>query len=145
MRAAPVFLLASMTTLFLGCTDSTAPSLPAIQAPEEPESRAFRITPSLATIRGGESIQFAAGLSGDPVFRGGASTTTWSSTNPAVATVSSSGLVHGVSGGETRIVASWGGHRATASVRVTAPWKKNPRPPVCLERTTGADHDSARC
>lgn len=44
---------------------------------------------------------------------------TWSSSNPAVATVSSSGLVTGVSNGIVTITASSGGKRATCTATVT--------------------------
>ena len=44
---------------------------------------------------------------------------TWSSSNPAVATVSSTGLVTGVSNGTARIMASCGGKKATCDVTVS--------------------------
>ncbi len=44
---------------------------------------------------------------------------TWSSSNPAVATVSSAGLVTGVSNGTARIMASCGGKKATCDVTVS--------------------------
>lgn len=44
---------------------------------------------------------------------------TWSSSNPAVATVSSTGLVTGVSNGTSRIIASCGGKNATCNVIVS--------------------------
>lgn len=44
---------------------------------------------------------------------------TWSSSNPAVATVSSTGLVTGVSNGTAKIMASCGGKKATCNVTVS--------------------------
>ena len=61
-------------------------------------------------------------------------TAPWQSSDENVAVVRN-GLVRGLSGGQTRIVATWGGYQSTAVVNVIAPWKKHDNPPVCLKRT----------
>src|SRR5688500_3106678 len=109
MRAAPSILSAAIATLLLGCSDTTGPSDgPALQAPQSPESVFFQVSPRNATLLHGGVRQFTITYSGDPAFSSGASGVSWHSSNESVATVSSSGLVRGLSGGEARIVATLG-------------------------------------
>ncbi|MCC6774104.1 MAG: Ig-like domain-containing protein [Gemmatimonadaceae bacterium] len=80
------------------------------------------LTPTTATVPVGGGVQFAAmlrdaaggTLSGRPV--------TWSSSNTAVATVSSVGLVTGIAvGGPVTITATAEGRQGSATISVTAP------------------------
>lgn len=134
MRATPSIVLASLATLLLGCSDATGPSQSSasIRPPTTPQSRPLLIAPASATLRSGENRQFAATFALGPTLAAGPIAISWSSTNEQVATVSASGLVHAVSGGQTQIVATWGGYRAHALVTVAGAMKKHEGAPACL-------------
>src|SRR5689334_11634220 len=75
-------------------------------------------TPSTALVAVGRTAQFIAygtTKNGDSV----AVSVTWSSTNPAVATVSSSGLMTGMAAGSTTIIATSQNKSGTATATVT--------------------------
>ena len=75
-------------------------------------------TPSSATVMVGGTVQFSAygrTKSGDSI----AVSVTWSSSNTAVATVSSSGLMTAVAAGQATISATGGGKTAAATATVT--------------------------
>lgn len=86
------------------------------------------VIPSSATIGEGQMIQLTASLVdefGDPLQ----AAVTWSSRDPAVATVSLSGTVLGRREGRTAIIASASGKAQTAAVHVTLGEPKGkPRP-----------------
>lgn len=73
--------------------------------------RALTVSPLTATILVGETVQAASSPSGSQ----------WSSSNLAIATVSPSGVVTGVSPGTATITAKLRGARATILVTVRAP------------------------
>src|SRR5690349_17849694 len=76
-------------------------------------------TPSSATVMVGGTVQFSAygrTKSGDSI----AVSVTWSSSNTAVATVSSSGLMTAVAAGQATISATGGGKTAAATATVTS-------------------------
>src|SRR5207253_1403744 len=77
------------------------------------------VTPATASVQAGQTVQLTA----TPKDAGGAPlsgrTVTWSSSTPAVATVSSSGLVSGVTPGSATITATSEGKSGTSSVTVT--------------------------
>jgi hypothetical protein len=136
MRAAPSILLASVTTLLLGCSDSTGPSpSSSLRSPPSPDGASFQVAPSTATLQQGQSFWFTTTYAGNPALSGGAA---WHSSNESVATVSQSGLVRGVSDGQARIVAIRGSEQASALVTVTGPRKKQPDPIVCVKRLPSA-------
>jgi hypothetical protein len=145
MRTAPSLLSAIVATLLLGCSETTGPSDgPAIRAPQAPEA-VFRVSPSIATLRHGGILQLTTTYSADPAFSTGASSVSWHSSNESVATVSPSGVVRGVSGGQARIVASRGGYQASALVTVTGAMKKHDGSLVCLRRAPSAEHGQSLC
>ncbi len=78
------------------------------------------LTPPASTIAAGSTITLAA----RPLDANGTTVDvpaiTWSTNNPAVATVSASGIVNALAAGNARIAASAFGKSATASVTVTA-------------------------
>src|SRR5437763_1492493 len=78
------------------------------------------VTPPTATVQAGQTVQ----LSATPRDANGAAlsgrTVTWSSSNTSVATVSSAGLVSGVTPGSATITATSEGKSGTASVTVTS-------------------------
>src|SRR5207247_4474848 len=77
------------------------------------------VTPATASVQAGQTVQLTA----TPRDAGGTPlsgrTVTWSSSTPAVATVSSSGLVSGVTPGSATITATSEGKSGTSSVTVT--------------------------
>src|SRR6059036_3980081 len=77
------------------------------------------VTPPSASVQAGQTVQ----LTGTPRDAGGnplsGRTVTWSSSNTAVATVSNSGLVSGVTPGSATITATSEGKSGTSSVTVT--------------------------
>src|SRR5205823_1701913 len=77
------------------------------------------VTPATASVQGGQTVQ----LTGTPKDADGAPlsgrTVTWSSSNTAVATVNSSGLVSGVTPGTATITAASEGKSGTSTITVT--------------------------
>src|SRR5207253_11251991 len=77
------------------------------------------VTPPSASVQAGQTVQLTA----TPRDAGGTPlsgrTVTWSSSTPAVATVSSSGLVSGVTPGSATITATSEGKSGTSSIIVT--------------------------
>jgi uncharacterized protein YjdB len=99
-----------------------------------------RVTPGSASIQVGATVQLSAtpeDAQGNPLA---GRAITWSSSTPAVATVSSSGLVTGVSAGSTPITATSEGTSGTSSITVTDP----PPPPGDTVVLVGAG-DIASC
>jgi len=133
MRTALPFAYASVAALVLACSDSTGPSSNLPAPPSDPGG-SFQVAPATATLQYGQTLQFTTTYGGKRGVGSAAGGVAWQSSDENVAVVRS-GLVRGVSGGQTRIVASWGGYQSTAVVNVIAPWKKHDNPPVCLKRT----------
>src|SRR2546429_1754596 len=77
------------------------------------------VSPATATVQAGQTVQLIA----TPKDANGATlsgrTVTWSSSNTSVATVSSSGLVSGVTPGSATITATSEGKSGTSSITVT--------------------------
>jgi uncharacterized protein YjdB len=94
----------------------------------QPAVASVTITPTTGTLAVGQSLQFAAAardaggatLSGRPI--------TWSSSAPAIAAVSASGMVTAVASGSASIQATIGGISANAVLTVTA------AAPTCTSR-----------
>src|SRR5439155_771672 len=77
------------------------------------------VTPATASVQAGQTVQLTAtpkDANGAPLS---GRTVTWSSSNTAVATVSNSGLVSGVTPGSATITATSEGKSGTSSVTVT--------------------------
>ncbi|HET7231680.1 MAG TPA: Ig-like domain-containing protein [Longimicrobium sp.] len=85
-------------------------------APSLTEGETVRLTPTVRTVTG----HLAAG---EPVVA-------WSTTNPAVVTVDSTGLVTGVGPGLATITATSGGRTGSVSVKVTPVWYPGPSPTI---------------
>jgi PKD repeat protein len=85
---------------------------------EPPPASSVEVTPSSATILVGATQQFtgvAFNASHQPIVN---ATISWSSTNPSIATVGSSGLATGVAPGDVMIIASADGQADTAQFHV---------------------------
>ncbi len=89
-------------------------------APSPASVASVSISPSTATIAAGKTTQLSATLLDSVGNVLGGRTVTWTSSNSAVASVSSSGLVTGVAGGTATISAASGGQQGTATVTVNA-------------------------
>ena len=79
------------------------------------------VSPATASVSAGSTVQLTAtpkDATGNPLT---GRTITWSSSNTAVATVSSSGLVTGVVAGSATITATSEGQSGTAAITVTPP------------------------
>ena len=112
---------------FVACSDPIAPpatdTLGASLAKggSANKVKSISVSPSSATVEVGSTAQLTA--TANPP--NSATTFTWGSSNNAVATVSTSGLVTGVAAGTATISASAGGKTGTATITVPAP----PPPP----------------
>ncbi len=91
-----------------------APTSPSF-ARGTPKVKSVSVAPSSASIAIGATIQLTATVSPPS----GASLLVWSSSNSAVASVSSTGLVTGVAAGNATITASAGGVSGTSAIVVT--------------------------
>ncbi|MEG0987083.1 MAG: Ig-like domain-containing protein, partial [Clostridia bacterium] len=72
----------------------------------------LKVTPAVATVEVGKTVQLAAAKDGAAVAA------TWVSGTPTIATVDASGLVTGVADGSATITATFGGESATCVVTV---------------------------
>jgi plastocyanin len=72
---------------------------------------------TLDTIPVGADLQYTATLK-DSAGNTVSGVVTWTSASPPVASITSSGLAHGVAGGQTSIIAAAGGHADTATLLV---------------------------
>ena len=87
------------------------------------------ITPSSSTMIVGSVQQFSATVKDAQGFTLAGRTVTWSSSNSAVASVSSSGLVNSLSAGTANIIATSDGKSGIATVTVSAFVAPPPPPP----------------
>ena len=143
MRTAPSILLPAAVTLALGCSDTTGPST---GGPGGNDASSFQVSPSMAFLQPTQSMQFTVIYSGQRrALAGGPGRAIWHSADESVASVSHSGLVRGVTSGQTRIVATWAGYQASALVTVVAPMKKHDGPLVCMKRTSRAPAPFTQC
>ena len=134
MRTASPIVYATVAALLLACSDNTGPDIKRIgETPNLPRG-SLQVSPAAIMIQSGQTFRLTTRYIGDPALASRPSNVAWTSSDASVATVSG-GLVSGVSGGETRIVASWGGSQATALVTVLAPLKKHERPPSAASRS----------
>jgi len=105
--------------LFVQCTGPEPVGLDAELAPASPSKQVI-VSPSQATLDPGQTQQFSAQLLQDGKQKKAAFT--WSSSNTAVATVSSTGLVTATGGGDATITATAStGPSGTAQVTVAQP------------------------
>lgn len=79
------------------------------------------ITPGNSTVRVGQTQQMTAtATNSDGTTKDVSNTATWQSSNAGVASVSSTGLVTGLTAGSTTLTATLGTNSATTSLSVTA-------------------------
>jgi Bacterial Ig-like domain (group 2) len=131
MRTATPIVYASVVGLLLACSDTTGPGYQPLPGPPSPGG-SFLVSPSAVTIQYGQTFKLTTRYTGNPALLAKPSAIAWTSSDANVATVSA-GLVRGVSGGETRIVATWAGYQASALVTVVVPTKTH-EPPTCAEQ-----------
>ncbi len=86
-----------------------------------PVLQSISIAPANPAVAIGQNQQFAAtGFYGDGSTQDVTSLVNWSSTQPAIASISSSGLASGLSGGSTTITAALGTITASATLNVNS-------------------------
>lgn len=108
MRSRTVALFVACLLCAGGLVFTQAPGAPTHVAVHAPAT--WTVTPSTATIPAGSTVQLVSS---------GGNGTTWSSSDPSVATVSASGLVTGVSEGTVTILARKGNKNGVATITVT--------------------------
>jgi len=124
---ATAVVAASVAFAFVACSDTSAPpandTLAASLAKGGSANRvkSISVSPSSATVAVGSTVQLTA--TANPP--GSVTTFTWTSSNNAVATVSTSGLVTGVAAGAATISAAGGGKTGRSTITVPTP----PPPP----------------
>jgi hypothetical protein len=136
MRPVSPIVYASVAALLLACSDSTGPDIKRIGGTPDLPRGSLQVSPTAIMIQSGQTFRLTTRYIGDPALATRPSNVAWTSSDASVATVSG-GVVSGVSGGETRIVASWGGSQASALVTVLAAVKKHEGPPRCPEQKLG--------
>src|SRR6185436_5445084 len=83
----------------------------------EPTATSLQVSPKALTLEAGMTNQFVA----IPALAGSSRPVTWTSSDPAVVTVSPNGTVTGIAAGTATITASSDGANARAAVTITAP------------------------
>jgi uncharacterized protein YjdB len=123
---------ATITAMSEGKTGTASITVTSPPPPPPPAVASVSVTPATASVVAGQTVQLTA----TPRDASGNALTgrvvTWASSNTAVATVSSSGLVSGVTAGSATITATSEGQSGQAAVTVTAP------PPVPVATVTVA-------
>lgn len=92
-----------------------------VNAPPPPTVGSVVVTLNSPALNPGQTTQAMAAVfstTGAPI---NAATVSWSSSDPAIATVSSTGLVTGVTGGTTSIIATSSGVSGAANINVSTP------------------------
>lgn len=107
------FMLATLLFSVVACDTSTEPSPTAV-------ATQVAISPAAGQVEVGRTVTLTATVS-DQLGRPLTSPVTWSSLSPAVATVSSAGVITGVSRGQASIRATSGDVQATVTVFVIDP------------------------
>jgi YVTN family beta-propeller protein len=126
----------SASAVFVNCAGPEPVGLNA-DAATASASKQVIVSPTQATLDPGQTQQFSAQLLQDGKLKKGAFT--WSSSAPAVATVSSAGLVTAVAGGEAIITARASSSLSgTAQVTVSTPPPPPPRVVATIQLGAGA-------
>jgi len=100
--------------------DHSAQAVVDVSAKAAPKKPTISVTPSTASLAASKSVTLAASVVDTLGKKVASPSVTWSSSAPAVATVSSSGVVTAVAAGSAKITASSGGVSASATVTVSA-------------------------
>jgi len=134
MRALPLLTIVLATVAAVaGCqSDATAPLV--VQA----DPQALTVVPIAATINGGKLLKLTATVHHEDGSTSSPSDVTWYSSDGAIASVASDGVVQGLRLGRVQIVATWHDSRGSSLVTVLEPVnKKQPPCPEPLKPTSG--------
>ena len=117
---------------------SAQASILVVTAPPPPPAAvaSVTVTPATASVDSGKTVQLTATLRDANGGTLTGRTVTWTSLNPGVATVSSSGLVTGVKSGTANVYALSEGKSDTATITVVAPPPPPPPAPVASVTVT---------
>ena len=121
---------ASITAASEGKSASSAVTITALAAPVASVS----VTPASASVQIGQTLQLTATPKDANGSTLGGRAITWASSNPAAATVNSSGLVTGTGLGTATITATSEGQSGTSTITMTSP----PAPVASVEVTPGS-------
>ncbi len=113
--------LAAALAVSLSCGGDTAAPTPPPPPPPAPQPTTVSVTPDEVRLTVGDSAQLSAEVrdQNEQVMTG--ATVNWASSNAAVASVSSAGLVRGISAGSATIAATAGQASGNAAVTVSRP------------------------
>jgi hypothetical protein len=137
MRALhPLQAIVAAAVLSVACDSTTGPEI----SPPDPGPTVLTVAPRLATIEGQSFVKLTAILSGEAALVP-QSEVTWSSSDSAVATVRSGGLVEGRKAGRVQISATYGAAYGSATVIVLSQVAKKPTHPPCLKRRAPLQRD----
>jgi hypothetical protein len=106
--------------MLAACSDSEQSAPSVVSGAVTSTSGAVTVVPPATTLVPGTRLQMTAVA---PTLRGGTLTATsfkWSSSSPAVATITSRGILTAVTVGTTVLTASWFGYRGSLAVTVAA-------------------------
>jgi acid phosphatase type 7 len=146
-RLAHNLTLAAALTIVLACED-TAPTDIQIPTSGPGSVQSVVVTPSSAELAVGEQLQLSAKATSQSGQQLGGTSLEWSTTDSAVADVSSEGIVTGVAAGSAAIVVAAAGKGDTAAITVPAgappPGPPPPPPPFAGQVFVGAG-DIADC
>ena len=138
-RLTPVATVIASMALILSCTEQQNPVVPVDPAFAKggPTVKSVTVTPSSATIPVNGTVQLTATASP----RKSGSSFTWSTSNAAVATVSTSGRLTGVAAGTATIRATAGSASGSATITVSS----SPPPPPPTDPVLVGAGDIASC
>ena len=134
----PVVLLLAVATL-AGCSGHTAtaptetpPSSPSPTPPTATLTRVWIFGPSQVTINTQKQMEARATYSDGSIKDVSSAVTSWRSSNPAIAPISSSGVVTGLAPGYSEIAVAYGGLEGSVRLEV---YQSPLRPPAADEVT----------
>jgi len=109
--------LAALVPLLAACQASPTDLEPAV---------VVAVAPSVAALDLGASLRLTASVEGSAHQGGTPSDIVWETSNPAIATVETGGIVQALGVGQVQIVARWQGSAGVARVTVREPVEEVP-------------------
>jgi Big-like domain-containing protein len=132
MRTVRLLSLAVVTAVsVIGCQSGAENPLTVTEEAPSP----LAVTPSLATLDGGQAVQLSASLTLPNGSQFTPDNVNWSSGDDAIAAVGPDGTVRGLRAGRVQIIATWQDRRGSSLIVVTDQVaKKRPACPVHLKQ-----------
>ncbi|MFN8574755.1 MAG: Ig-like domain-containing protein [Gemmatimonadaceae bacterium] len=117
------FRMRAWTTVTLAFAAACGGGGDGVSPPPTPVVTTVEISPSSATVDAGATLPLTATVKDQTGAAMGGQTVSWNSSAPAVATVSSAGIVSALTAGSTTVTASVGSKNGSASIAVVLPPK----------------------